>query len=176
MSVQTALYSAKPFLLNLRLIVQGELANKSDLLFPWHSKVESAMFRGSCWYYKHHGRTAVPLSLLIRTLYLIERAPQSTERALYLMERALHSIKRACFTAAAGTTTTTALLHFSLCLSRTCSLALARSLAVHAPRPCCSSLSLSLSCSLALSRARFSSRSLARWLALSRSTRITTVL
>ena len=35
-----------------------ELANKSSAVFPWESKLEKARFRGSCWYYKNHGRTA----------------------------------------------------------------------------------------------------------------------
>jgi len=35
-----------------------EILNKSKFLFPWQSKVEAAWFRGSCWYYKRHGRTA----------------------------------------------------------------------------------------------------------------------
>ena len=35
-----------------------EIYNKTQALFPWETKHEKALFRGSCWYYKQHGRSA----------------------------------------------------------------------------------------------------------------------
>ncbi|KAJ1488796.1 lipopolysaccharide-modifying protein, partial [Baffinella frigidus] len=35
-----------------------ELDSASEALYPWESKIETAFFRGSCWFYKRHGRTA----------------------------------------------------------------------------------------------------------------------
>ncbi|EKX40306.1 hypothetical protein GUITHDRAFT_142809 [Guillardia theta CCMP2712] len=38
-----------------------ELAGRfqtTEALFPWDSKLDVAFFRGSCWFYKSHGRTA----------------------------------------------------------------------------------------------------------------------
>lgn len=34
------------------------LRNVTDAQYLWEDKKESAHFRGSCWYYKGHGRTA----------------------------------------------------------------------------------------------------------------------
>jgi hypothetical protein len=52
-----------------------EIHNKSKFLFPWQAKIETAWFRGSCWYYKGHGRTAA--------MTMSEVAPELVDAAWY---------------------------------------------------------------------------------------------
>ena len=53
----------------------ADMAEKARALFPWGTRKEIAWFRGSCWYYKHHGRTAA--------LTMSEVAPELVDAAWY---------------------------------------------------------------------------------------------
>ena len=53
----------------------GGLASWTDKEYEWQDKKESAYFRGSCWFYKNHARTAA--------ISMSKAAPDMVDAAWY---------------------------------------------------------------------------------------------
>lgn len=51
------------------------LASATEERYAWQDKKESAYFRGSCWFYKNHGRTAA--------ISMSKAAPDMVDAAWY---------------------------------------------------------------------------------------------